>query len=169
MPAGRRGDLVMLLEIHMKHIISMKYLTAVFLIALSFYAYADGIIAMKIEDVVPLAELIIEAEIMDNKTSKEISKKNDEVISVRTTTDVKIKVISIMYGRSDKKEMELKYSVTVVKGILAAFPGSGFESEFKKGDICIALLSNSFELIRLEKSESKDVILKLLKNNDEHN
>lgn len=160
------SELFRIKEINMNYRRTMKY-AAAFLIILSLYAYADGISAMRLENVVPLADVIIEAEIVDTRTSKEMTKKDGEVISVRTTTDVKLKVLSIMYGELHKKELELKYSETAVKGVYALFPGSGFEREFKKGDSCIALLPNPYELLRLEKSENKDVILKLLKKKDD--
>ena len=147
----------------------MKYFVTAALIVLSISAYADGIMQMKIEKVVPMAELIIEAEVIDNKGSKKIYKESDEVRSVEIVNDVKIKVLSVIHGQSDKKQMGLKYTELVIKGVWVETPGSGLEGAYKKGDKCIALINKAGKLIRLEKCESRETIIKLLKNKNQHN
>lgn len=142
----------------------MKYLATIFLIVFSLCTYGDGVYYMQLESVVPLAELIMEVEIIDNKVTEEMHKHKGEVVSTSTTCDIKLKVISIIYGQPDKEEMEIRHTVSVVDGVVEANPGSGLESKFKKGEKCIALLGQGSWLFRLEKQENKETVIRFLTN-----
>lgn len=150
----------------------MKYFITVLIIACSFLAFADGVFHMQLENMMPGVEVIIEAEIIDNKTSEEQHKEKGVVKSVTANVDVKFKVISFLHGRDlyeriykrpDVKEMEFHYEEHAIEGIWEASTGSGLEGKFKKGDKCIVLLDGSCQLLRMEKPENKDLILKYFK------
>lgn len=141
----------------------MKYPALAIMILLSGIAYADGALYMQINEVVKMAETIVEVEILKNETSTTtIKDAKGEVDSVTTVSDIKIKVLAGIHGKLKKMELDIKYSEVVVKKIWSVYPGSGKEAQFKKGDKCIAFFNEDGKLLRLEDIKNKEEIMKLL-------
>jgi hypothetical protein len=144
-----------------------KLLVLLFVLTLwTRIGYADGLSPMELKKVIPQINTVLLVKIIDKAQNIE-NIKTGKGKAVKCNYKFKVKILEVIKGKFNKKELDFKYTFTVVKGVWLSYPGSGIEDNMKKGEKYIFLYkennNNAIQtLIRAEKESNKKKIKELL-------
>jgi hypothetical protein len=143
----------------------MRLLSSPFILTLWVVsAYADGLISMSLERVLPKADIVVLAEIISNEVTITESKPKKGRHSATYTCNLRFKVAQEIESTAPK-EASLSYQFTVIQGIWHEYNGSGLEQHMKAKEKYILLLTShndKLQLLRAEREAELDTIKKLI-------
>lgn|GEM_PF-5583238 len=144
----------------------MKTLCLVWILILISHAkgvLADGLIPMNLEEVLSQAETVLEIEVQHAVHTEQLRKEGDEIRSVKWRSTFEGNVLGVLKGMSEEKVVNVVYTSVVVKGVWTQTTFSGAERHLRKGDRCFVFYRKDGGVLRMEKVEVREELLKLLK------
>lgn len=135
-------------------------------------SFADGFSPMPLKKVLLKTDTIILVEIVKNEQT--ITHKNKGAGNLREVVvyanDIKSKVIAAPVGKFAGAEYNTRYSLSLVKGVWLAIPGSGQEGRMTPGEKYLFLLKRNggdYTLQRAEKADMLKEVLRIKKKQDD--